>query len=76
MRSAALPLLFLLSTLPMVLATGAHASNDEPRITQTSDLVADGLQASSQGVPIMLEFAAASCEYCELLEQEVRRHAA
>lgn len=55
-----------------VLAQPANAGPGQPNgVPLASDLKKAAAQAQAACVPLLLEFAADSCEYCVLLEEEV-----
>lgn len=59
--------------LPVVVAALAGIGNANPvnHVPPASDLGNEAGQAEGACIPLLLEFAADSCEYCVLLEEEV-----
>ena len=59
--------------LPVVAAALAGIANANPvnDVPPASDLGNEASQAEGAYIPLLLEFAADSCEYCVLLEEEV-----
>jgi thioredoxin-related protein len=59
--------------LAVVAGALASIANTGPvnRVPQASDLRDEAAQAQAACIPLLLEFASDSCEYCVLLEEEV-----
>lgn len=71
-RTHILVILTLLTTLLAVVAN-VRAAERNVQVRTTVDLQADARLAAKRGVPVLLEFSASTCSYCELLESEILR---
>lgn len=65
-------ILTLLTAL-LALAASVRAAERKVQVRTTVDLRADARLAARRGVPVLLEFSASTCSYCELLESEILR---
>ncbi|HFD81225.1 MAG TPA: thioredoxin [Gammaproteobacteria bacterium] len=55
----------------LVIGAGPSRQVDASELMPATDLQREGRAASTDCVPLLLEFARGDCEYCTLLEQEV-----
>ncbi len=68
-------ILIVLTLLTMLLAVAGvvRAAGRHVEVRETVDLQADARLAARRNVPLLLEFSASDCSYCELLESEILR---
>lgn len=70
MKSWAINLFIVISVVGF-LVTRADATDSRPVVPETTDLKALASQSSQQQLPILIMYAAADCEYCQRLEEDL-----
>jgi thioredoxin-related protein len=61
----------IIASVLVFLVAHSNAKDLDPNLPQADDFALLALQANQQKLPILIMYAAETCEYCERLEEEI-----